>query len=99
MDRTLLAYGLTTSVINISTATVAHVTMSPQVVARFLYPVGATLLVGGVSTVTGLAQVPADGMLIPGPADLYLLAGGATVGAHIHTYLSQGFTGAAIPTP
>lgn len=97
MDKEV--YGLTTTVVNISTAVLAHISMAPQVVARYLYPVGATLLVGGVSTTSGLAQVPTTGMLIPGPADLYMLAGGATVIAHIHTYLSQGFTGSTIPTP
>lgn len=99
MTRDLLAYGLTTSTTVLSSTTLTHVTMSPQVVARFVYGSNGTLSIAGVSTVTGVSQVPPYGMLIPGPADLYLLGSGSSTAAHIHTYLTQGFTGAPTPTP
>lgn len=99
MSRDLLAYGLTTTAVTPGASAFVSVPMNPQVVSRFVYASGGTLYISGqtgAAGVSGLVQVPAVGISIPGPTSFYLLGAGA---ANIYSYLTQGYTGSAIPTP
>ncbi len=92
--------GITTAATAAGLSAVARVQQGADILSRLIIPSGGTLFIAGVSTITDMTfKVPATGLEVFGPAQFYLLSAGATATANIITYLGQGYTGSAIPSP
>lgn len=57
-----------------------------------LFVMGASIAVASGIT-TGVFVPLANGLLVDGPSDIYMVAGGAATTVHVIRYLGQGFAG------
>lgn len=95
-----LAYGITTAQVAVGLSAVIAVNTDTNVLGRKInFISGGTLFVTGQSLAvasmitTGTHVQSAAYTEIMGPANFYMAAGGATVVAHIMTFLKQGYAG------
>jgi hypothetical protein len=100
MAREADAYGLTIQSFSVGISLVVQVTMAPNVLLRdIMTSTGGTLLLGGVTAAAGYFAMPPAYFpyRVPGPAPLFLSAGGQTVTTQLITYLSQGIGSTQFP--